>query len=120
MGADASGREAPLRQLDVWWARLPAPLGRRPVLLLTRPGGYAYLNRVLVAEVTTTVRGIPQEVPLGTREGLGRRCVANLDNVQAIPKRLLVERAGSLAPARAVEVKRAMGHSLGWIELTGL
>jgi mRNA-degrading endonuclease toxin of MazEF toxin-antitoxin module len=109
-----------LRQFEIWWASLPAPAGRRPVLLLTRPRGYAYLNRVLVSEVTTHVRGIPQEVPLGRAEGVGRSCVANLDDVQAIPKAWLSARIGMLAEPRRIEVKRALGHALAWAELTSL
>jgi mRNA-degrading endonuclease toxin of MazEF toxin-antitoxin module len=42
--------------------------GRRPVLLLSRTPAYEYLQRVLVAEVTTRVRGIPREIPLRKRE----------------------------------------------------
>jgi mRNA interferase MazF len=80
----------------------------------------AYLARVLVAEVTTTVRAIPQEVALGIREGLPRACVANLDTLRTIPREALVERAGRLAPHRHIEVKRALGHVLHWPELTGL
>ena len=65
------------RQFEVWWVRLPDPVGRRPVLLLARTSAMAYLSRVLAVEVTTTVRAIPQEVSLGPREGLTRRCVAS-------------------------------------------
>lgn len=119
-GTSRSSAEAPLKQYEIWWARLPSPAGRRPVLLLTRPLGYSYVSRILVAEVTTTVRSIPQEVALGSDEGLPRRCVANLDNTQAIPKRWLSERIGRLAPSRATEVKRALGHALAWPELTDL
>jgi mRNA-degrading endonuclease toxin of MazEF toxin-antitoxin module len=53
--------------------------------LLSRTAAFAYLSRVLVVEVTTTVRGIPQEVSLGRREGLTRPCVANLDALRTIP-----------------------------------
>jgi mRNA interferase MazF len=109
-----------LKQYEIWWASLPLPAGRRPVLLLTRPRGYSYLDRILVAEVTTRVRAIPQEVSLGRAEGLSRSCVANLDNVQAIPKAWLSARVGSLPEQRRVEVKRALGHALSWIELTML
>ena len=56
-----------MRQYEIVWANLPAPIGRRPVLLLTRTAAYPYLNKVIVAEVTSTVRGIPQEVGLGRR-----------------------------------------------------
>jgi len=108
------------RQFEVWWAVLPEPAGRRPVLLLCRTSAYAYLTRVLVVEVTTTVRGIPQEVTLGRREGLGRACVANLDTLRTVPTSCLRARAGTLASRRHVEVKRALGHALHWPELTAL
>jgi len=48
-----------VRQYEIRWVTLPDPIGRRPVLLLTRTPAYAYLNKVIVAEITTTVRGIP-------------------------------------------------------------
>lgn len=51
--------------------------------------------------------------------GLPRRCVANLDNLRAVPKALR-ERAGRLAPRRVDELKRALGYALGWTELTTL
>lgn len=108
------------RQFDVWWVRLPSPVGRRPVLLFGRTAALAYLGRVLVVEVTTTIRGIPQEIRLHRREGLPRRCVANLDALRTIPCSCLVARAGRLAAARHVEVKRALGHVLHWPELTSL
>jgi mRNA interferase MazF len=111
--------EAMPRQFDVWWASLPEPVGRRPVLLLSRTSAFAYLSRVLVVEVTTTIRGIPQEVSLGRRDGLARPCVANLDALRTIPTTSLVGRAGRLAAVRHVEVKRALGHALHWPELTG-
>ena len=107
-------------QFDVWWVELPDPVGRRPVMLLGRTSAFAYLTRVLVVEVTTTIRGIPQEVSLGRREGLPRPCVANLDCMRTIPRESLRVRAGRLGSSRAVEVKRALGHVLGWPELSGL
>lgn len=108
-----------MKPYEIWWAELPPPIGRRPVLLLTRASAYDYLNKVIVAELTTTVRGIPQEVPLGEAEGLAPS-VANLDNLHVVAKRLLSARAGALPPSRAVEVKRALGHALGWVELKAL
>lgn len=108
------------RQFDVFWASLPAPVGRRPVLLLGRTGSYAYLSRVLVVEITTTVRGIPQEVPLGRREGLPRPCVANLDTLRTIPRECLTTRIGRVRHEKQLVVKRALGHVLGWPELTSL
>ena len=107
-------------QFDVWWVELPDPIGRRPVLLLSRPSAFSYLSRVLAVEVTTTIRGIPQEVALGRREGLPRPCVANLDALRTIPRENLGTRVGRLGEHRHLEIKRALGHVLGWAELTGL
>jgi len=109
-----------VKQLEVWWATLPQPVGRRPVLLLSRTSALAYLSRVLVAEVTTTIRNIPQEVTLGRREGLAGPCVANLDALRTVPLSCLTAPLGRVGPNRAVEVKRALGHVLHWPELTSL
>lgn len=99
---------------------MPLPVGRRPVLLLTRDRAYAYLNKVLVAEITSTVRGIPQEVGVGRAEGLPNACVVNLDNLHTVPKTRLSKRAGALRASREAEVKRALGYALGWPELSAV
>lgn len=119
-GAVQQGPEAPVKQYEIRWATLPPPIGRRPVLLLTRTAAYAYLNKFIVAEVTTTIRGIAQEVKLGRSEGLKADSVANLDNIHVIPKSVIGAQIGELAPDRDLEVKRALGYVLGWPELQGL
>jgi mRNA interferase MazF len=106
-----------MKQYELWWAELPPPVGRRPVLLLTRTPAYEYLSGVTVVEITTTIRHIPEEVSLGRAEGLRRRSVANLDHVHVVPKGRLRERIGALAPARTPELKRALGYAWDWTEL---
>ena len=106
-----------MRQYEVWWARLPEPVGRRPVLLLSRDAAYEFMSNVLIVEVTTTVRRIPQELALGSAEGLVRRSVANFDTLHLIRKASLERRIGALRKARVGEVKRALGFALGWPEL---
>jgi mRNA interferase MazF len=106
-----------VRQYEIRWANLPAPIGRRPVLLLTRSSAYPYLNKVIVAEVTSTTRGIPQELSLGRQEGLSRASVINLDSVHVVAKALLGDRIGVLTTSREREVKRALGYALDWPEL---
>jgi len=106
-----------MRQFDIFWANLPAPIGRRPVLLLTRSAAYAYLNKVLVAEVTSTIRHIPQEATLGKPEGLSQPSVVNFDNIHVIPKALLGAKLGSLSVRRHADCKRALGYALDWPEL---
>lgn len=77
-------------------------------------------NRFVVAEITSTIRGIAQEVALGKAEGLPRACVANLDNLRTVSRPALAKKAGSLAVRREVEVKRALGYALAWTELLHL
>lgn len=106
-----------MKQYEVWWASLPQPIGRRPVLLLSRDQAYSYLNKFVAVEITSTVRQIAVEVPLGRQEGLPRRCVANCDNIRTVSRSVLVKRIGQLAPGRRSELKRAVGHALAWDEL---
>jgi mRNA interferase MazF len=106
-----------VKQYELWWASLPQPAGRRPVLLLSRSEAYAYLNKFLAIEITSTIRSIAVEVPLGRIEGLPAKCVANCDNIRTVPRSALTKRIGHLAPRRHSEVKRALGHSLAWDEL---
>lgn len=106
-----------MKQYELWWAHLPEPAGRRPVLLLSRDSAYGYLNKFLAVEVTSTIRRIAVEVPLGRAEGLPRRCVANCDNIRTVSRSVLTERIGRLTPTRTPELKRALGHALGWGEL---
>jgi mRNA interferase MazF len=106
-----------VKQYEIWWAALSAPAGRRPVLLLSRDSAYYYLNKFAVAEITSTIRNIAVEVPLGRAEGMPSRCVANFDNLRTVPRSALQRRAGSISRQRQVEVKRALGRALAWDEL---
>ena len=81
-------------QGDIWWAE--SEDRRRPVLVVTRSEAIPVLNRILVAPVTRTIRGIPTEVPLGSEDGLPEPCVASFDNLQPVPKSLLTSRLGSI------------------------
>ena len=109
-----------MKQFEIWWADLPKPAGRRPVLLLSRDDAYTYLNKFVVSEITTTIRNIPVEVPLGRRDGLPVPCVANCDNLRTVPRHALVERISKLPSRRCGEVKRAVGYAFGWEELIGI
>jgi mRNA interferase MazF len=106
-----------MKQYEIWWADLPKPAGRRPVLLLSRDDAYPVLNKFVAAEITTTVRHIPIEVPLGSIEGISKPCVVNCDNLRTISKIHLVKKIARLSQKRVHEVKRAVGYALAWEEL---
>jgi mRNA interferase MazF len=101
-----------VRRGEVWWARMPAPAGRRPVVLVSRDAAYAVRTSLTVVEVSTHARGIASEVPLGKREGLPRACVANADNVVTIPKVWLETRITELRPEKVTELDTALRFSL--------
>jgi mRNA interferase MazF len=98
---------------EIWWAELPKPAGRRPVILLSRDEAYEVRQLVTVAPVTTRVRGIPVEVQLGPKDGMPRECVVNLDTVTTIPKDALKERLTVLSRAKMTAVEAALGFALG-------
>jgi mRNA interferase MazF len=62
---------------------------------------------LVVAPVTRTVRRIPTEIPLDERDGLAVPCAASFDNLQLIPRTLLIERVGALRQPR-LEICRAL------------
>ena len=102
-----------MKRGEIWWAELPRPAGRRPVILLSRDEAYEVRRLVTVAPVTTRVRGIPVEVPLGPKDGLPRECVANLDTVTTIPKDALRERLTVLSRSKMAAVDAALRFALG-------
>lgn len=102
-----------MRRGEIWWAELPEPLGRRPVVLVSRAEAYDVRQNVVVIEVTTTVRGLATEVSVGRREGLARRCVANADGIHTVPKRCLSERAGRMNGERLERLDEALRFALG-------
>jgi mRNA interferase MazF len=106
-----------MRQFEIWWASLPKPAGRRPVLLLSRDDAYSYLNKFIAAEITTVIRDIPVEVHLGPRDGMPEQCVVNCDNLRTISREMLTARISRLSPARIREVWRSLGYALGCDEL---
>jgi mRNA interferase MazF len=91
---------------EIWWGEAPDEKGR-PFLVVSRDSANEVMKRVLVAPITTRVRSIPSEVPLGAREGLPRDCAASFDNVRPFPKSMLVRRLGLLRASRLFEICRA-------------
>lgn len=85
----------------------------RPVLVLTRERFIERLNSVLVAPVTTRVRGIPTEVELTEADGLPRRCAANFDNIFTLRRERLRSSIAQLPAARLEEVCRAYRFAAG-------
>jgi mRNA interferase MazF len=83
------------------------------VLLLSRNEAYSVRSLVIVAPVTTRIRSIPSEVPLGADDGLPQDCVANLDTITTIPKDCLRSRLAVLSAKKLKEIEAAIHFALG-------
>ena len=101
-----------MRRGEVWWAELPPPIGKRPVLLLSRDAAYSVRTSVTVGIVTRTIRAIPVEVPLGPEDGMPTHCAVNLDDMLTIPKARLVERITILSAEKLAAVAGAVIFAL--------
>ena len=97
---------------DIWWGELPPPVGRRPLLLLSRDSAYRIRTSVTVAVITRTIRSIPSEVQLTEQDGMPVQCAVNLDNIITIPKSRLTERITKLSAAKMTDVTKAITFAL--------
>jgi mRNA interferase MazF len=93
------------RRGDVWLAELDK---LRPLIVLTRDPMGRYLNAVIVAPVTSTVRGVSTEVAVGRADGIRAPSVANLDNLQLIGRERLRRRVGHATPDTMAALCRAL------------
>lgn len=101
-----------MRRGEVWWAEQPEPIGRRPVVLLSRDEAYQIRNAVTVAQLTTTVRNIPVEVILDKKDGLPQLCVVNVDTITTIRKSILTQRICALRAEKMQAINRAIKFAL--------
>jgi len=98
---------------EVWMFEFSPPDKRRPVLVLTRQDAIGLLRTVIVAPITSTIRGAPSEVVVGIDEGLKRDSAVNLDHVQTVDQGLLRRYLGSLSTAKMTAVCRALVIATG-------
>ena len=98
---------------QIWRYRFAAPDKKRPVLVLSREDVIPLLHTVMVAPITSTIRGAPGEVVVGVNEGLRHESAVNLDHVQTVEQSRLEGYVGHLEPAKMREVCRALAIATG-------
>jgi mRNA interferase MazF len=98
---------------EIWQYRFKHPDKRRPVLVLSRADVIPLLHTVMVAPITSAVRGLPSEVRVGPAEGLKHESAVNLDHVQTVEQAALTQFVGTLSAERMKEVCRALGIATG-------
>jgi mRNA interferase MazF len=102
-----------IKRGEIWFYAFAKPDKLRPVLVLTRQVVIDLLHTVMVAPITTTIRGAPSEVVLGIDDGLKHDSAVNLDHVQTVEKSRLHRRIGQIRPDRMQEVCRALAIATG-------
>jgi mRNA interferase MazF len=98
---------------EVWRYRFAAPDKIRPVLVLTRQEVIGLLHTVMVAPITSAIRGMPSEVLVGVPEGLKHQSAVNLDHVQTVERARLVGYVGHLNTEKMRDVCRALAVATG-------
>ena len=81
---------------------------KRPVVVLTREQVQPFLNSITVAPITSTIRGLSTEVPVGRTNGLDHDSVISCDSVVTIPKSAIGRRLGYLLPDQEGALARAI------------
>lgn len=93
---------------EVWWAELGMVEKSRPVLVLAVPDDNAARALVVVAPVTSQLRGGPDEVPLGKPRWLPKDSAVNVRGLASFDWRKLTRRCGVLPPEQLNAVKAAL------------
>lgn len=99
---------------EIWMFSFPKPDKKRPVLILTRQDMIGRLETVTVVPITSTIRGVPSEVVLGTEAGLKRSSAANLHHIATVPLVGLRSFVGTISAQCMDQVREALLFSLGF------
>jgi mRNA interferase MazF len=71
------------------------------------------LHALIVAPITSTVRGLSTEVRVGAEDGARQESVANLDNVQLIARSRLTRRVGKARRTTMTAICTALTSATG-------
>src|SRR5689334_22937969 len=91
-----------MKRGEVWWASMPPPMGRRPVVVVqSNHFNDSRIRSVIVTPITSSLalEAAPGNVRLPAGEaGLAKACVVNVSQIYTVHRTQLTERLGSLAP----------------------
>ena len=80
----------------------------RPALILTREQVRPFLKSVTIAPITSIIRGLSTEVPVGRANGLDRDSVVSCDNITTVPRAAIGRLVGYLDPKRETLLAHAI------------
>jgi len=84
---------------------------RRPALILTRRSKLHLLTWLTVAPITSTIRGITSEVPVGPRNGLDHDSVVSCDNITTVRMSAVGDTIGLLFDDQEHALARAISDA---------
>lgn len=93
---------------EVWFADLGMVEKNRPVLVLAYPQSADARALVIVAPLTSQIRGLRGEVPLGKPRWLPKVSAVNVQGIASFDPGKLSRRLGSLLPEQYIAVKAAL------------
>ncbi len=82
-------------------------------MILTRQTAIPVLSAITVALITSTVRDLPTEVPVGRAHGLDHECVINCDNIVTVSKDAFLRYRGHLGPEELFRLRRTLMVAIG-------
>jgi mRNA interferase MazF len=90
------------------WYTFEEPNKRRPVLILTRTPAIRYLDEIVVAQITSTMRAVPSS----EEDGMAHPCDVNLHQITLVRKSDLGTVITVLSSEKMREVAEAIRYSL--------
>jgi len=93
---------------EVWFADLGMAEKSRPVLLLAYPDRTDARALLIVAPLTSQIRGMRGEVDLGKPRWLPKHSAVNIQGLARFDRHRLSRRLGALSPAEMDEVRVAL------------
>ncbi len=97
---------------EVWLADLGLAAKVRPVLLIYTPRGSDARTLVMVAPLTSEIRGLRGEVPLGKPRWLPKESAVNVQGLASFDPSKLIRRLGVLTAQQMTAVKDALRELL--------
>lgn len=97
-----------LKAGDVWFADLGMAEKSRPVLVLAVPGDADARSLVVVAPLTSQIRGMRGEVNLGKPRWLSKPSAVNVQGLASFDRHKLSRHMGTLTKAEMNLVKEAL------------
>ena len=101
-----------MKRGEIWFAATGSG-GDRPVLVLTRDPVADRIDALVVAPLTTTIRGLMSELRLGRSDGLRQDCVVSFDNVRTIDRSAFRRHVATLRRVRMDEACDVLNLALG-------